>query len=131
LPIASLSATSSSAIFCASVQAMTSRSESFAPLRRSRMRPMAQARLTAVGRVLRSIAEALEMDSSDGSLATASAMPNAAATPMSGAPRTRIVLIASATSCTDLSFAVSKTCGRRCWSMIWITPWASSAQRLR
>ena len=95
------------------------------------MRPIAHARFTAVGRVVRSSAEAFEIDSSEGSRATASAMPNAAATPISGAPRTRMPRMASAIASAEAIVAVSKTCGSRAWSMMWTTPWASSAHRLR
>jgi hypothetical protein len=62
---------------------------------------------------------------------SASATPKAAATPMSGAPRTRIVRIASAISATVPIVRVSKTWGSRCWSMMWTTPGLASAQMLR
>ncbi len=126
--MASFSFTSSSAIACASFHAATTRSESFTGASFSRMRPMAQARLTAVGRVTRSLFEASEMEASEGSRETASAMPYAAATPINGAPRTRIDLMACAISSTERIAAVSKTCGSLAWSMMWTTPCDSSAQ---
>ena len=95
------------------------------------MRPMAHARFTAVGRVARRSVEAAEMDPSEGSCATASARPWAAATPMSGAPRTRIERIASAIASTVAIVRVSNTWGSRDWSMMCTTPPASSAQMLR
>ena len=130
-PIDSFNATSSSAIACASFHAVVSRSESFTGARRWRIRPIAHARFTAVGRVVRNRVETFEIDSSDGSRATASAIPKAAATPISGAPRTRMLRIASAIASAEAIVAVSKTCGSRVWSMMWTTPWDSSAQRER
>jgi hypothetical protein len=92
---------------------------------------MAQARFTAVGRVARSRLEAREIEASVASCRTASAMPKAAVTPISGAPRTRIARIASATASTESSFTVSKKYGRRAWSMMWTESRAASAQMLR
>ena len=73
--------------------------------RRARMRSSAQKRLTAVGRVApspamaRSRSAARPAPSRAALCRAASATPNAAATPMAGAPRTTRVLMACATSC--------------------------------
>ncbi len=107
--MASFSATSSSAMACASFHAAAARSTRFTSFSFSRMRPIAQERFTAVGRVARSSLEAFEIDASEGSFDTASAMPNADATPIRGAPRTRIVVTASATASTVSSLSVSNT----------------------
>jgi hypothetical protein len=84
-----------------------------------------------VGRVVRSRLEAREIDSSEGSRMTASAMPYAAATPINGAPRTRIALIASATASEESSWRVSNANGSRVWPMMWTEARAPSTQMLR
>ena len=92
---------------------------------------MAHPRFTAVGRVARSTLEACEIEASEASRFTARARPKAAATPISGAPRTRMALMASAMASDESSRSVSKTWGRRDWSMMWTASRAGSAQRLR
>jgi hypothetical protein len=130
-PMDSLSATSSSAMSRASAHAVPARCEAGWGATSRSMRSSAQARFTAVGRVLRRASKARFSDLSVGSSNMASARPNAAATPISGAPRTRIVRIASAISAIFPIVRVSKTCGSRDWSMMCTTPGVESAQMLR
>ena len=58
------------------------------------MRVSAHAKLTAVGRLINNSFAATTKNSSELSSSMASAMPYAAATPIKGAPRTCMVLIA-------------------------------------
>jgi hypothetical protein len=84
-----------------------------------------------VGRVAARRRAFARSESPEASRDIASAIPKAAATPMSGAPRTRIVSMASATASGESSERVSKACGSRVWSMMCTGPPGLSAQRLR
>jgi hypothetical protein len=95
------------------------------------MRVSAQPRFTAVGRVACSTLVASESEASEGSSDMARAMPKAALTPISGAPRTRMRRMAWATASVESSRTVSKTWGRRDWSMMRTALSDPSRQMLR
>src|SRR5581483_8674583 len=117
-PMAWQMAMSSSRIFCASEIMLRTISSLAAPCSeaiKDRIRSMPQNRFTAVGRVA---ARVLQTVSKSSPAWTPRATPIAAATPIAGAPRITMVLIASATS--RYVRQVTKRCwrGRRVWSII-------------
>src|ERR1051326_4700868 len=107
---------------------------------RTAIRAVAQPRLIAVGRVAQSVAAARATPWSDGSAPRPNAMPYAAVTPMSGAPRTCMVRIAVA-ACSSVARRTSaKRPGSAVWSMTitarpspasWIARWATPPTFIR
>src|SRR5882672_787440 len=87
------------------------------------MRSSAQERLTAVGRLSASVLKATSIASvnCEGarcfSRCASSAMPNAAAQPIAGAPRTTIARMATATSAALVQLTYSSRPGSRRWSI--------------
>src|SRR6266705_35680 len=88
-----------------------------------RMRSSAQKRFTAVGRLVASASNAASIAAENSarvrccSRCASSAMPNAAAQPITGAPRTTIERMASATSAALAQLAYSRRAGRARWSI--------------
>jgi len=94
---------------------------------RRRIRAMAQNRLMAVGRVDASSwqmpsSSARSAGPSPAALRTPRAMPKAAATPMAGAPRMAMSLIAAATSAWLRQRIITCSAGSRRWSMSTTSP---------
>ncbi len=123
-PIARQATASSSAICSARTRAAAARTSTGRDRRSRSMRSSALRRFTAVGRVAISLARAASSAWSVALVAMANATPCAAATPMSGAPRTCITEMPSATSSTLRHRCVTKRWGRCRWS-ITVTDWPS------
>ena len=97
--------------------------------RMANMRSTAQARLTAVGRASLSRRPARAAASgSPGARRTARYTPEAAVTPIKGAPLTAISLMARTASETSASSMMTSSWGNRRWSMILTVPLFSSSQ---
>ena len=110
-PIARFTATSSSASASARARAAAARAPGGKGASVAVMVSSAQRRFTAVGRVARSAAQAARNPSSEGSARIANQTPYAAATPMSGAPRTCMPAIARAASATVRNGRTTKSWG--------------------
>src|SRR6266852_6143298 len=89
----------------------------------ARMRSRAQKRFTAVGRLAAKFLNAISIAASNSARAlcscrcASSAIPNAAAQPIAGAPRTTIERMASATSAALVQLTYSRRAGRARWSI--------------